>query len=126
MASLRVVKDGDAAAGLSGAVLFRILWDELADILGTSATAVVMERATRRALTRNDGLGGLTISRVDGHFGYVVPPSFVQSLGPSAALHSLLDELLPLLVESTGQVAVQHLEKVPELRGWASAPLARS
>ena len=100
--------------------------DELADILGTSATAVVMERATRRALARCQELGGLTFSRVDGHFGYVVPPSFVQAVGPSAALHSLLSELLPLLVESTGQVAVRHLEKVPELRGWASAPLARS
>jgi hypothetical protein len=122
MASLRVVKDGDAAAGLSGAILFKILWEELSDILGTTATAVVMERALRRARAVNNELGHLTISRVDGQFGYAVPPSFVQAVGPSVALHKLVDELRPLLVELTGQVAVQHLDRVPELRGWAPAP----
>jgi hypothetical protein len=122
MASLRVVKDGDAAAGLSGAVLFKILWDELVDILGTTATAVVMERALRRARTASRELGGLTITRVDGQFSYAVPVAFVQAVGPSVALSSLVDELRPLLVELTGQVAVQHLGRVPELRGWAPPP----
>lgn len=122
MASLKVVKEGDAAAGLSGAVLFKILWDELVDILGTTATAVVMERALRRARTASRELGMLTVTRVDGQFGYAVPAAFVQSVGPSVALNSLVDELRPLLVELTGQVAVQLLGRVPELRGWAAPP----
>jgi hypothetical protein len=122
MAGLRVVKEGDVAAGLSGAVLFRILWDELVDILGTAATAVVMERALRRARTASRELGELTITRVDGQFGYAFPADFVQAVGPSNALNSLVGELRPLLVELTGQVAVQHLGRVPELRGWAPAP----
>jgi hypothetical protein len=121
MARLRVVRNGDAAAALSCAVLFKILWDKLADILGTTATAVVLNRAVRRARTRCHELDGLTISRLDGQVGYALPPSFVQARGPSVALYSLVDELRPLLVELTGQVAVRHLEEVPELRGWAPA-----
>jgi hypothetical protein len=122
MASLKVVKDGDAAAGLSGATLFKILWDELSDLLGTTATAVVLERALRRARIASRELAGLTISRLDGQLGYAVPPSFVEAKGPSMALSSLADELRPLLVELMGQVAVQHLDRVPELRGWGPAP----
>ena len=119
MVKLRAVRDGDAAAQLSGAALFKVLWDRLADMLGITATAVVLDRAARRARTRGHELDGLTISRVDGHFGYVVPPSFAQTRGPSVALFRLLDELRPLLLELTGQLALRHLEEVPELRGWA-------
>ena len=126
MVKLRAVRDGDAAAALSGAVLFKVLWDRLADMLGITATAVVLDRAARRARTHCHELDGLTISRVDGQFGYVVPPSLARVRGPSVALLRLLDELRPLLVELTGQVAVRHLEEAPELRGWAPAPLAAS
>jgi len=118
MVRLTSVKDGDAASALPSAVLLRILWDELADLLGTTATAVVMDRAARRARARNHELQGLTISRVGG---CVVPPALVRARGPSAPLSALLHELRPLLVELTGQVAVRHLEEVPELRGWAPA-----
>jgi hypothetical protein len=124
MVRLRAVKKGDAAAAVSGAALFKILWDRLADLLGTPATAAVVGRAARRARPGNQELDGLTISRVDGCFVYVVPPTFAQVQGPSVALHSLLHELRPLLVELTGQVAVRHLEGVPELCGWATVPPA--
>jgi hypothetical protein len=113
-------------AAVSGAVLFKVLWDRLADMLGTTATAVLVNRAARRARTRSHELDGLTISRLDGQFGYVVPPSFARTRGPSIALASLLEELRPLLVELTGQVAVRHLEEAPALRGWAPAPRAAS
>jgi hypothetical protein len=121
MVDLRTVKDGDAATAVPGVVLFKILWDRLADLLGTAATAAVVTRAARRARTRAHDLDGLTISRVDGSFGYVVPPSFARAGGPPVALRCLLDELRPLLVELTGQVAVRHLDEVPELCGWGSA-----
>jgi hypothetical protein len=120
MVKLRAVTEGDAAAAVSGAGLFKILWDQLADMLGTATTAVVVNRAARRARNRSHELDGLTISRVDGDFGYVVPPSFAQVRGPSPALRDLYGELRPLLVELTGQVAVRHLEEAPELRGWAA------
>lgn len=126
MVKLRAVRDGDAAAQLSGSALFKVLWDRLADLLGITATAVVLDRAARSARARGHELDGLTISRVDGQFGYVVPPSFAQTTGPSVALRRLLDELRPLLLELTGQVAVRHLEEVPELRDWPPAPLTAS
>jgi hypothetical protein len=115
---LLAVRDEDVATQLSGAALFKVLWDRLADMLGITATAIVLDRAARRARTRGHELDGLTISRVDGHFGYVVPLSFAQTRGPSVALVRLLDELRPLLIELTGQIAVRHLEEAPELRGW--------
>ena len=126
MARLRTLEDGDVAAALPSVVLLKILWDELSDILGTAATAVLVDRAARRARARSHELVGLTISRVDGQVGYVFPPSFVQARGPSPALRALLDELRPLLVELADQVAVRHLDRVPELRGWTSAPLGEA
>lgn len=119
--ALKIVQDGDAAAGLSGAGLFAILWDELVDLLGTAATAALLSRAARRALPHNQELIGLIIARVDDEFGYEVPSSFGLTRGPPVALRDLVGELRPLLVELTGQVALRHLEQVPELRSWASA-----
>jgi hypothetical protein len=119
--ALKIVKDGGAAAELSGAVLFGLLWDELAGLLGTAATAALLRRAARRALPRNQELVELTIARLDDQFGYVVPESFALAKGPPAALRALAEELRPLLVELTGQVALRHLDRVPELRNWAPA-----
>jgi len=125
MAEPRIVPGGDdEAASLSGAVLFGILWDELVDLLGTQATAAIMRRALHRAVVSERALSGLTITRLDREYGYVVPPSFGNSIGPPAALCELLEELRPLLLELTGQVAIHHLERIPALRNWRTvAPL---
>jgi hypothetical protein len=116
MTTLRIVHRGDAEAGLNGTMLFGILWDGLADLLGTSATAVLLRRAARRAASSSQELGALAIERVDEEFGYVVPQSFDQAAGPPVALRTLTLQLLPLLRESTGEVAIRHLERIPELR----------
>jgi len=120
-----VVGGPDASAGLSGTVLFRALWNGLAELLGTAATAALVGRAARRALPRSQELRDLAIERVDGEFQYVVPRSFDREEGPPAALRELAGELQPLLEEMTGGIAVRHLQRVPELRHWAvvgSAP----
>jgi len=98
-----------------------MLWDALADLLGTAATAAIVGRAARRALPRSPELGELRIARVDREYGYVLPGSFERTEGPPPALRNLLDEIRPLLVELTGQVALRHLQRVPELREWAAA-----
>jgi hypothetical protein len=117
----RIVQSGDASVGVPGDVLFGFLWDGLVDLVGTAATAVLMRRAARRALPRSGELSELTISRVDGEYGYVVPPSFGRAVGPPAALRDLADELRPILHEFMGEVALRHLEHVPELRFFVSA-----
>jgi hypothetical protein len=113
--------EGGAGAKLSGTALFRKLWEALVDLLGCAATATIVGRALRRALLRSPELGELAIARVDRAYGYVVPRSFDLAGGPPASLRNLLDELRPLLVELTGQVALISLERVPELRAWATA-----
>lgn len=120
MRRLRMVRPGDAAASLSAAALFAHLWVAMVDLLGTSATATLLTRAARRAQPRHRELQELAISRVDAEFTYVVPDAFVRTQGPPPALLALVRELQPLLADSTGQVALNHLARVPELRSWVS------
>lgn len=116
---------GDASAEASGTAVFRTLWDELVDVLGTAASAAILGRAARRALPRSAELGKLAIVRLDQEYGYVVPRSFDRTLGPRVPLRDLLDELRPLLVELTGRVVLRRLERVPELREWATFASSR-
>lgn len=121
MRRLKLVDEGGAADGLSGAVLFGILWRELVGLLGAPASAALLRRALRRALPHSPELAQLTIERVDERYGYSMPPSIGQVMGPSPGLRRLVDELRPLLSEQTGEVAQRHLERVPELRRWTRA-----
>jgi len=106
-----------ARAELSVADLFTILWDALADLLGTAATATLLKRAARRASQRNPELGTLIIRRDGIAFGYSCPSGWsAKSSGTPPALRDLIDELRPLLIEMTGRLVIQHLEQVLELR----------
>jgi hypothetical protein len=112
----RIVQSGGGSAGVPGDVLFGLLWEALVDLMGTTATAVLVRRAASRALPRSDALSELVVSRVDGEYAYVLPQSFARAIGPPKALRDLADELRPMLVELTGEVALRHLEHVPDLR----------
>jgi len=118
---LKVVVDGDASVGLSGAVLFSILWAELVELIGTAATAAVLRRAIHRALPRRPELSSLVIKRVDDQYGYAVPACFAPPSGPPPALCEIGGELRVLLEELMGQVALRQLDRVPELRAWVAA-----
>jgi redox-sensitive bicupin YhaK (pirin superfamily) len=107
-------------AQASGAALFKVLWDELGGVLGTAATAAIVGRAARRALPRSPDLGELAISRVNREYRYEVPSSFDRAEGLPPPLRDLLGELKPLLVELTGRMVLRGLERVPELREWAT------
>jgi len=107
----------------SEAELFAILWSELSDMLGTAAAAVLLKRAMRRAVPRRPELSELQIARdaVDHH--YVVPASWTESAaGAPEALRELVKELCGLLVALTGQVVVNRLAQVPELRASGILP----
>jgi hypothetical protein len=108
---------GHASAGLSSAALFTILWDAIADLLGTAATATVVRRAARRAMPRSPELAELSIVRQDLEYRYTLPSAWNGGNGGTQpALRDLVAELLPLLVELTGPLVVNHLAQIPELR----------
>jgi hypothetical protein len=107
-----------SSAGLSVSALFTILWDALADLLGTAATATLLKRAARRAVARSPELIELAIRRDGLGYSYTCPSSWSgNSSGTPPALRELIAELRPLLIEMTGQIVVQHLEQILELRG---------
>ena len=116
-AGSRQPSDDAAHAELSGAGLFTLLWDSLADVLGTAATATLLRRAARRAVPRSPELAELAISRDNLEYRYTLPSAWKErEEGTLLALRELVSELRPLLVEMTGQVVVRHLERIPELR----------
>jgi hypothetical protein len=108
-----------AGAGLSAADLFQLLWEGLADVLGTAATAVIVRRAAQRAASRNPELAELTIFREKLDYGFTLPRAWTERAGVAAddrALRDLVRELKPLLVELTGPVVVRRLAQIPALR----------
>ncbi len=108
---------GAAGSELSIAALFTLLWEALADVLGTAATATLLRRAARRAAHRYPELAELAISREKLEYRYTLPPAWAGgSVGTPLALRQLVAELRPLLVELTGMVVVRRLERIPELR----------
>ena len=114
-----------ASAGLSSAALFGLLWDALADLLGTAATATHLRRALRRAASSNKELAKVAIARENLEYRYTLPTTWNDWTKPlsserphdtQAALRDLVAELLPLLEELTGPIVVRHLAQIPELR----------
>lgn len=109
--------DFTAVAGLPVCSLFAILWDALADLLGTAATATLLKRAARRAAARTPELAELSIERQGIAYGYRCPSGWSDaSFGTPPALRELMDELHPLLIEMTGEIVIRHLEQILELR----------
>jgi hypothetical protein len=106
----------DASAELSSVALFALLWDALADLLGTAAAAAILRRAVRRAAAGDADLARFAIVRENLEYRYLVPPSWNESSdGADRSLRCLVSELLPLLVELTGPVVVRRLAQIPEL-----------
>ncbi len=109
--------DGASSADVSAAALFALLWDALADVLGTAATAALVRRAARAARARCPELDALVIVREGLEYRFTVPAAWNGRNGSSAAaLRELAGELRPLLIAMTGSVVVRHLERIPELR----------
>lgn len=106
---------GDAVAGTA---LFTIVWEALAEALGTAAVVAIIRRAVGRAAAEAAELAEVVILREDFEYVYTLPPSWSQE-APRAplALRVLVVEIGRLLVELTGTVVVQRLEKIPALRG---------
>jgi hypothetical protein len=96
--------------------LFALVWETMADVLGSAATATLVRRSVKRAATRRLDLDQVRISRNGFDYSYALPDAWRNS-HPEAvvSLRELARELTPLLVELTGSVIVRRLAAVPEL-----------
>jgi hypothetical protein len=114
---------GGAGASLSAGDLFTVLWEALADILGTAAAATLLRRAAKRAVSRWPELAALSITRESLEYRYDVPSGWkVPAMDPPQALCELARELWALLVDLTGSVVVNRLAQIPELRDRGIVP----
>ena len=107
----------DDAAELRGAALFKLIWDSVAEVLGTTATATLLRRAAQRAMARSPELGEFAIVRTDAGYTYTLPRALVGKLEHTpVALRELVGELRPLLAELTGQIVVRRIDQIPGLQ----------
>lgn len=114
---------GGAGTDLSASDLFTILWEALADILGTAAAATLLRRAAQRAVPRWPELAALSITRERLEYRYKVPSAWKDpALDPPQALCELARELWTLLVDLTGSVVVNRLAQIPQLRDRGIVP----
>jgi hypothetical protein len=109
--------DGGSGLELSAAALFGIVWDALAEVLGTAAVAAIVRRAAGRAAAESPELVDLVILREDLEYRYTLPHAWSQKAERTpVALRVLVAEIGRLLVELTGTVIIHRLEQIPELR----------
>jgi hypothetical protein len=107
----------DVTVELRGAALFKLIWDNVVDVLGTAATAALVRRAAQRAMPRSPELGDFAIVRTDAGYTYALPRALIGKLEqPPRALRELLGELRPLLAELTGKILIRRLEQIPGLQ----------
>jgi len=106
-----------ASAEMRGAALFKLIWDSVAEVLGTTATATLLRRAAQRAMARSPELGEFAIVRTDAGYTYTLPRALARKLEHTpVALRELVGELRPLLAELTGQIVVRRIDQIPGLQ----------
>jgi hypothetical protein len=91
------------------------LWNDLVDVLGSSATATLVRRAAKHAVKREPGLDRLVIHRPTFEYDYVMPEAWSDGAKGRGELVVLCRTLVPLLHELTGVIVVHRLRAIPEL-----------
>jgi hypothetical protein len=107
---------------IDAAALFAIVWDALAEVLGTAATAAIVRRAAGRAATDSTELVDVVIRREKLEYRYTLPHAWSRAARAATpeepapiAFCALVAEIGRLLVELTGTVFISRLEQIPEL-----------
>ena len=102
----------------SAAELFDLLWESLADVLGTAATATLLRRAIKAAAAKTSWSESVTVGRKGLDYEYLLPETWKQPGNEAAvgALRVVAGELRVLLVELTGAVVVERLGRLAPLR----------
>jgi hypothetical protein len=102
--------DGLSDPACTAASLFEIVWETMADVIGTAATATLVRRSAKRLSERSRDLASVTITRDGFDYRYSLPEHWRSAESNAvAALRELARELSPLLVELTGPVLVRRL-----------------
>jgi hypothetical protein len=102
---------------LSATALFAIVWDALADILGTAAVAAIVRRAAGRAAIQHPELRELIISRRNLEYTCKLPEAWSRRPDRGRpGLQVLVAEIGVLLRELTGTVVIARLEQIPALQ----------
>jgi hypothetical protein len=110
-------------ADCSASVLFELLWENIADVLGAAATAALVRRSAKHVAQRTPGCEGVTITRDGFTYRYVLPARWSECAGePIVGLRALVRELVPLLEELTGPVVVRRIESLAEFRRCGLLP----
>jgi hypothetical protein len=102
----------------SAAELFDLLWESLADILGTAATATLVRRALKRVASQTSGSEAVSVIRNGLEYEYRLPETWTQPGNEEAldALRVVAAELGVLLVELTGPVVTARLGRLAAFR----------
>lgn len=121
-------KSGRSSAGQGEAIdldvsytkLFALIWDAIADILGTAAVAAIVRRAAQNAAVEHPELVDLVVLRENLGYRYTLPTAWSKTtqvgLRGQGTFRVLVAEMGRLLVELTGTVVISRLEQIPELR----------
>jgi hypothetical protein len=99
----------------STAALFTAVWDGLTDLMGGSATATLVRRAVKHAAAKQPGLRVLVIHKPGFEYEYVVPELWCDDGNGRDELHELMRNLVPLLTELTGSIAIKRLQAIDVL-----------
>lgn len=107
----------DEDAGCA-AELFELLWESLADVLGTAATATLLRRAIKRAASRLSSAEPVIVVRHGLDYESRLPETWTQPGNEEAlaALRAVTVELRLLLIELTGPVVVRRLARLTSFR----------
>jgi hypothetical protein len=102
----------------SPAQLFDLLWETLADVLGTASTATLLRRAIKRAASRTSESESVIVAKNGLDYEYHLPETWKQPGNEEAfgALRVVAAELRVLLVELTGSVVIMRLGRLAPFR----------
>ena len=98
--------------------MFDLLWETLADVLGTAATATLLRRAIKRAASRTSESESVVVAKNGLDYEYHLPETWKQPGNEEAfgALRVVAAELRVLLVELTGSVVIMRLGRLAPFR----------
>ena len=102
----------------AAAELFQRLWDEVADLVGTAATAALLRRALKRGSAKRPELAAIDLRREGLEYAWVLPAAWHDPARRDAVelLRRLVcDDLHPLFRELTGPVIARRLAMAPDL-----------